>query len=57
MQAILRAKVTVYVDQDNLNEYVFALRHEYQVTDVGDEKEKALSFTQRGDWVEVQGRQ
>ena len=54
MQKVLKAKVTVYVDQDNLDEYVFALRHEYQVTDVRDEQGQALPFTQRGDWVEVQ---
>lgn len=50
-ERVLTAEVDVYVDAPELEEYVFALRHEYKVTDVRDERGQKVSFTQKGDRV------
>lgn len=53
---ILRADVEVYLDQQELEDYMFSLRHEYKVTSVEDEYGKKVSYHQEGDWITLQPR-
>ncbi len=48
---ILSADVEVYIDQQELDAYVFSLRHEYEVISVEDEYGKKVSCRQEGDWI------
>lgn len=49
VRRVLQAEVSVYVDKGNLEEYIFALRHEFRVKEVTDEDGRKLAFTQDGD--------
>lgn len=51
---ILKADVEVYLDQQELEAYVFSLRHEYEVTSVEDEYGKKVSYHQDGDWITLE---
>lgn len=51
---ILEADVEVFVDEPGLDAYVFALRHEYEVTSVEDEYGEEVSCRQEGDRITLQ---
>ena len=51
---ILKADVEVYMDQHELETYMFSLRHEYKVTSVEDEYGKKVSYRREGDWIIIQ---
>lgn len=49
IRRVLEAEVSVYVDKGELPEYIFALRHEYKVSHVKDERGEDVAFVQNGD--------
>lgn len=53
VRRVLQAETTVYVDRGDLEEYPFALRHEYRVKNVRDGNGRELAFTQDGDKLRV----
>lgn len=49
IRRVLEAEVSVFVDRGELSEYIFALRHEYKVSHVKDERGEDVTFEQDGD--------
>lgn len=47
----LRAKVDVYIDQPQRNQYDFTLYHGYKVSSILDERGEKLDFSQEGDHI------
>lgn len=49
----LHAKVEVVPDKTDLNEYIFTLYHQYNISKITDENNNKLKFEQNGDYVTV----